>query len=274
MKIKLAGKVVAGVFFILCCGFSAHSQSSVQAEEKFDNLNVRSFGHGGELEGEDTGKRDRRKPFKLHRVYTYQVLFLDGTEREITGQIKYEKRGESYSLVSKDDEISASDTQYIYRVEKASGDTIAGTSYNNQWLFPVIRGKISGYSTYAENSAGYITHISQMGSKQLQSLASGNKQVRAQTADMLTEMITGNEAAEELMREHLHKARRKALIRNIALGGVGFSVLGIAAAPFATALVVGVPVSIGAGLATVSVNTVDLLEVIQVYNSTNAIAFF
>ncbi|RDV15635.1 hypothetical protein DXT99_09135 [Pontibacter diazotrophicus] len=91
---------------------------------------------------------------------------------------------------------------------------------------------------------------------------------------MLTGIITGNEAAEELMREHQHKARRKALIRNIALGGVGFSVLGIAAAPFATAFVVGVPVSVGAGLATVSVNTVDLLEVIQVYNNTNAIAFF
>ncbi|RDV15634.1 hypothetical protein DXT99_09130 [Pontibacter diazotrophicus] len=161
MKIKSAGKVVAGVFFILCCGFRAHAQSSQQAGVEFDNSNVKLFGQGSGLGDEDAGKKNRQKLFKLHRAYAYKVMFLDGVEREVTGRIKYEKQSASYTLASKDEEIKASDTQYIYRVDKASGDTIAGTSYNNQWLFPVISGKINGYSTYAENSAGYVTHISQ-----------------------------------------------------------------------------------------------------------------
>ncbi|GAB3541248.1 hypothetical protein GCM10027443_40320 [Pontibacter brevis] len=274
MKTKLAGKVLAGMFFILCCGLEAHSQSSGQDEVKFDNLNAGSFRHGNGTGGINSGKEGKHKLFKAHHVYTFKVLFNNGVEKEITGRIKYSKEDSTYTLASKHEAIRAADTQYIYRVDKASGDTIAGTSYENSWLFPVVRGKINGYSTYAEKNAGYITHISRAGSGQLQSLESGDRQAHEQTADMLTAMVTGNEAAEQLMREHKHKARRKDLIKKIALGGLGFTIVGAVAPPFATAFIVGVPVGVGAGVATATVRTVDLLEVIHTYNTTEAIAFF
>lgn len=272
MKGKLAGKLLAGMFFILCCGFKAQSQSSQMAEAKFDNLNVKSFGQSSGAG--DASEKVRHKLFKVHRAYTYKILFRDGAEKEITGRITYAKEDSAYTLAFKNGEIKAADTQYIYRVDKASGDTIAGTAYENKWLFPVVRGKINGYSTYAETSAGYITHISRNGSGQLESVEPGKKHVYEQTVTMLTAMVTGNEAAEQLMREHTHKARRKALIKSIALGGLGFTIVGIAAPPLATAFIVGVPVGIGAGVATATVRTVDLLEVINTYNNTEAIAFF
>lgn len=274
MKRKIAGKALIGLFFILCCGFKVHSQSSQQAEAKFNNLNVKSFGQGREAGDVSERKKDKHKLFKVHRVYTYKVLFLDGAEKEIRGRIKYAKEDSTYTLASGNGEIKASDTQYIYRVDKASGDTIVGASYENSWLFPVVRGKINGYSTYAENTADYITHISRKGSGQLQSIQAGNKHAHEQTVAMLMTMVTGNETAEQLLREHQHKARRKGLIKNIALGGLGFTLVGIAAPPLATAFIVGVPVGVGAGVATATVRTVDLLEVINTYNTTEAIAFF
>lgn len=260
-----------GLFVILCCGFKAHAQSAQQTGAEFNNFNAWSFGKASE---KDSDKKTKGNLFKSHRIYTFKVLFKDGAEKEVTGRIKYEKEDSTYTLAYKAGEIRASDTQYIYRVDKTSGDTIAGTSFENQWLFPVLKGKINGYSTYAENSASYITHISRKGSGQLQSIESGKKRDHQQAVAALTAMVTGNETAEQLMREHKHKANRKELIRNIALGGLGFTIVGIAAPPLATAFIVGVPVGVGAGVATASVRTVDLLEVIDAYNNTEAIAFF
>lgn len=269
-----AGKVLVGLFVILCCGFKAHAQSSQQTDVEFNNFNARSFGKASVAAEEYSDKKTKGNLFKSHRVYTFKVLFKDGAEKVVTGRIKYKKEDSTFTLASKSGEVKASDTQYIYRVDKISGDTIAGTSYKNQWLFPVIRGKINGYSTYAENSASYITHISRKGSGQLQSIDSGKKHNHEQAVAALTAMVTGNETAEQLMREHKHKAKRKELIKNIALGGLGFTIVGIAAPPLATAFIVGVPVGVGAGVATASVRTVDLLEVIDAYNNTEAIAFF
>lgn len=274
MKTKVAGKVLAGIIFVLCCGLEAHAQSSGQTGVEFDNFNTAALPKSS-LAGGGSLKEDAKyKYLKIHRVYDFRVLLNSGTEKEIRGRIKYNKEDATYTLVSKNEELKASDTKYIYRLDKASGDTITGTSFQNCWLFPVIRGRINGYSTYAENSAGYVTHLNRHGSKQLQAFDTRRKHAREQTVEMLAEMITGNEAAEQLMSEHLQKARKKELIKNVAIGGLGFVALGVAAAPFATAFVVGAPVGLGAGLATVSVNTVDLLEVIHVYNSTRAIAFF
>lgn len=274
MERKLAGKVFLGLFFILCCGFNAHSQTSQPTSVEFNNFDAKLFVRGSVAGTVNSDKKTKPNLFKSHRVYTFVVLFNDGTEKEVTGRIKYTKEDSTYTLASKAGEIKASDTHYIYRVDKASGDTIAGASYENQWLFPVIRGRINGYSTYAENSAGYITHISRKGSGQLQSIESGKKRDHEQAVAALTAMVTGNETAEQLMREHKHKAKRKELIKNIALGGLGFTVVGIAAPPLATAFIIGVPVGVGAGVATASVRTVDLLEVIDTYNNTEAIAFF
>ena len=260
--------------FVLCFGLEAYSQSSQQARVKVDNMGAPSLEKGGGAGNMGSGRKVRHKHSKVHHAYVFKVLYKNGVEKEVTGRIRYSKEDSTFSLASKDEIIKASDTQYIYRVDKISGDTLVGNTYGNSWLFPVISGKINGYSTYAEKSAGYLTHISQGSNSQFHSFDVHRKHVREQTVEMLTEMIRGNEAAEQLMREHLRKARRKELAKNIALGGLGFSVLGIAAAPLATALVVGLPVGVGAGVATVSIDTVDLLEVIATYNSAPVLAFF
>ncbi|MFD3001141.1 hypothetical protein ACFS7Z_12255 [Pontibacter toksunensis] len=269
-----AGKVLLGLFFSLCFGFKAQAQSPQQKDKELNNFNVRSFGQAGVSGNSNSDKKTKSNLFKSHRVYTFKVLYKDGAEKEVTGHIKYVKDDSTYILAYRGGSVKASDTQYIYRVDIASGDTVAGTSYQNQWLFSVIKGKINGYSNYAENSASYITHISRNGSGQLQSLDFGKKHEHDQAVAALTAMVTGNETAEQLIREHKHKAKRKELIKNIALGGLGFTIVGIAAPPLATAFIVGVPVGVGAGVATASVRTVDLLEVIDAYNNTEAIAFF
>ncbi|MCC9168157.1 hypothetical protein [Pontibacter harenae] len=269
MKGKLIG-MAAGIGFILCSGSEAKAVSLQQFKAEASQAKV-------SLKQEDKGERyakSKKHQSKKHQEYTFKVLFNSGEERDFTGRINFSKEDSTYSLVSDDEAIKASETKQISRFDEATGKKIVGATNGNKWLFPVIEGKINGYSTFAETNAGYVTHISRNGSGQLYSFEISKRKDREQTGVMLQELIHGNTEAEQLMREFRHKDRKQQLAQNIALGGLSLAVIGVAAPVLGTALVVGAPAGLTAGLAAVSVKTVDLLEVIATYNSTEAIALF
>ncbi|MGV3502612.1 MAG: hypothetical protein ACO1O1_02840 [Adhaeribacter sp.] len=200
---------------------------------------------------------------KAHFTYTYTVLLKNGSQVQVKGRIQPgDQPGELVLVASKDKKkIKPEETLSISRTV-SQGQVITGTASQGKWLFPVITGKINGYSIYAQNEASYTTHISQAGSSTLIPFPLQKKKERAASALALRELVKGHAAAEKLLAKHERKIKKKKIAGYTALGGLGL--LGFI--PLSPVAVVGLPVSfIGAAVA-VSVKPVDLVEVIITYN--------
>jgi len=84
-------------------------------------------------------------------VYDYNVIYMSGEMKKIRGRVMYTEASHSIRVSGKKDSVSFDQTVQVARI-MPNGKEMVAIKTDSCWLFPVMKGKITIYSVWAEST--------------------------------------------------------------------------------------------------------------------------